>query len=433
MANIVITTDNKQVDLQQFALKTEIPSLQGYATEEWVKNQHYLTFDDVPEDVATEDWVLSQIESQQQQNAKPNGAVPTQAWATSDDLKNYYTRTEADDTFLKVSDYNAITGGTTTGVTNQDMLDKLSGYITKEDANAQIQELAETVDNMKDMHLKTVNGQSLSGTGNITISISPDYPNLQNFYTKSEIDALCDGVKKKRIVNRIGIHDIRYYTTSNVNESSDDHVFKYRLPYRFGSGYHIEAEIMRSSTAYNTYSTLLMINEGGHAPIEVFFYANGFYYDWHNPQSTTANTCTDTDNDSRSIKNVSEAEYPLNTPMTLKIYENYLEMANSDGGVIWTNGSKTDNFANQWYDGDYYMIAYSKADEYIHSIKNYDGNGNLIYSYTFGLDDKKTPCFINDKTGEKYYNTNTSATSTVNYLRKELIIGKTSYTYGTNS
>ena len=47
-------------DLSDYALKTEVPSLDGYATENWVESKGYVTAETLPEGIATESWVQSQ-------------------------------------------------------------------------------------------------------------------------------------------------------------------------------------------------------------------------------------------------------------------------------------------------------------------------------------------------------------------------------------
>ena len=46
--------------LEDYALKTEVPSLDGYATQEWVESKGYVTAETLPEGIATESWVQSQ-------------------------------------------------------------------------------------------------------------------------------------------------------------------------------------------------------------------------------------------------------------------------------------------------------------------------------------------------------------------------------------
>ena len=46
--------------LDEYAKKSEIPSLNGYATENWVESKGYVTAETLPEGIATESWVTSQ-------------------------------------------------------------------------------------------------------------------------------------------------------------------------------------------------------------------------------------------------------------------------------------------------------------------------------------------------------------------------------------
>ena len=48
-------------DLSSYALKTEIPSLDGYATESWVESKGYLTEHQSLDGYATESWVNNQL------------------------------------------------------------------------------------------------------------------------------------------------------------------------------------------------------------------------------------------------------------------------------------------------------------------------------------------------------------------------------------
>lgn len=55
-----VTEKELNETLEDYALKTEVPSLDGYATEEWVNNKGYVTAETLPEGIATESWVQSQ-------------------------------------------------------------------------------------------------------------------------------------------------------------------------------------------------------------------------------------------------------------------------------------------------------------------------------------------------------------------------------------
>ena len=55
-----VTDKELNETLKDYALKTEVPSLNGYATEQWVESKGYVTAETLPEGIATESWVQSQ-------------------------------------------------------------------------------------------------------------------------------------------------------------------------------------------------------------------------------------------------------------------------------------------------------------------------------------------------------------------------------------
>ena len=97
-------------DLSDYALKSEIPSLEGYATENWVESQGYVTAETLPEGIATESWVQSQgylTEHQDLSSYALKSEIPsldgyaTEEWVTSQgyltehqDLSSYALKTE---------------------------------------------------------------------------------------------------------------------------------------------------------------------------------------------------------------------------------------------------------------------------------------------------------------------------------------------------
>ena len=84
-------------DLSSYALKSEIPSLDGYATQSWVTSQGYLTSHQDLTGYATQNWVSSQ-------------QFATQSWVSSQnyltshqDLTGYATESWATSQFLEES------------------------------------------------------------------------------------------------------------------------------------------------------------------------------------------------------------------------------------------------------------------------------------------------------------------------------------------
>lgn len=128
------TVGELSTDMENKADRSEIPSLSGYATEQWVENKGYLT--------------------------------------EHQSLENYYTKGEVDniaDTKLDVSAYTPT---------------DLSNYYTK-------QEIENKHYLTEHQYLKTINNISLVGDGNIEIGTGGT-TDLSNYYTKGETNDLLD-------------------------------------------------------------------------------------------------------------------------------------------------------------------------------------------------------------------------------------------------
>ena len=121
-----ITDKELNETLEDYALKTEVPSLEGYATEQWVQSQGYLTEhqdlssyalkSEIPslDGYATESWISSQQFATQ-------SWVTSQGYLTSTGLSGLATQSWVSSNFLST---NALNGyATQEWVTNQ-------GYIT---------------------------------------------------------------------------------------------------------------------------------------------------------------------------------------------------------------------------------------------------------------------------------------------------------------
>ena len=77
-------------DLSDYALKSEIPSLDGYATESWVTSQGYLTEHQSLDGYATESWVTSQGYLTEHQSLD---GYATESWVNNQ-LSNYTTNSD---------------------------------------------------------------------------------------------------------------------------------------------------------------------------------------------------------------------------------------------------------------------------------------------------------------------------------------------------
>lgn len=101
------TVEQLSTSLENKADKSEIPSLAGYATQQWVEDKHYLTEHQSLNGYATQEWVGNQGYLTEHQTLKTinNQSIVGEGnitiTAETPDLSNYYTKTEADNTFAK--------------------------------------------------------------------------------------------------------------------------------------------------------------------------------------------------------------------------------------------------------------------------------------------------------------------------------------------
>lgn len=139
------------VDLSNYAIKEEIPSLDGYATEQWVEDKHYLTQHQDLSDYALKSEIpdISGLASETYVNNYTYDKVtidqkigeggqfdPTQYYTTA----QTYNKTEVDNLIPTIPTSN-------TAFTND------AGYLTEHQP------------------IKTINGNVLVGTGNVQLDI----------------------------------------------------------------------------------------------------------------------------------------------------------------------------------------------------------------------------------------------------------------------
>ena len=197
----------------KYALSADIPSLNGYATEEWVNSKGYLTNHQSLEDYATKEQLSTKADKEHTHLLK--------------DITDYVAPNLS--IYAKKTDIPSLNGYATEEWVNskgyltnhQDLTDyakktELANYYTKVESDGkyalktEIQELPK---------FKTVNGQAITGsTGDITIT-----PDLSNYYKKSETSGateIRDALAKKQDYNENYVTSNQladYATTSYVN------------------------------------------------------------------------------------------------------------------------------------------------------------------------------------------------------------------------
>ena len=183
----------KQESDAKYALKTDIPSLSGYATEQWVLDKHYITGVDLSS-YATENWVNT--------NYQPKGNYLTEhqpiktingeslvgegniVISGDTDLSNYYNKTEVDNIITSaITDVEAEIPSLSGYATEQWVLDK--NYITGVDlSNYALKSEIPTV--------PTSNSAFTNDEHFITSAdtVFNNYALTANTYTKTEVNNL---------------------------------------------------------------------------------------------------------------------------------------------------------------------------------------------------------------------------------------------------
>ena len=205
---------NVNATLESKADKSEIPSLNGYATEQWVGEQGYLT----------EHQSLKTINGE---TIVGNGNIEISMGEETDPVwnaekVNYYTKTEvnasletkADKTEIPTVPTNVSAFTNDAGYLTQHQ--SLDNYYTKTEVNTSLETKADKTEiptvptNVsaftndagyltEHQTLKTINGETIVGEGNITISGGEETDPVwtaekSNYYTKTEVDEMIGNI-----------------------------------------------------------------------------------------------------------------------------------------------------------------------------------------------------------------------------------------------
>ena len=145
------------------------------------------------------------------------------------------------------------------------------------------------------------------------------------------------------------------------------------------------------------------------APIEFNAYSNGFYYDFHAPQSTTEPKCYNGDYTKRTIE-MNLSNIPKDgTSIIASIDGRYVEFKRHDTGASLYKTTHTVPQNYSWYNGCYWQYFGTNKNFKVcqSGCKIYDNNNNLIHDVVVRYDplgDAFTKVYLLDKiTNERFY------------------------------
>lgn len=123
----------------------------------------------------------------------------------------------------------------------------------------------------------------------------------------------------------------------------------------------------------------------GSAPLELQEYNSYFYFDWHDPTSTTANTCDTSDYSRRVWGDDYSYKSVYGHQILLSMAYSGVNATNlADGSTLYSqNFGRTENM-NYCTTGEYeWSLQLKNTGMTVHSVSFYDNNNNLLRNYVF--------------------------------------------------
>jgi len=163
--------------------------------------------------------------------------------------------------------------------------------------------------------------------------------------------------------------------TNNQNASFD-------IGHYWGEGYKMVFNAYLSGSYSSDVGSFWQYND--HSPIELSFYANGFYYDFHDPTSTTAPNVNTSDYNWRIMKNGTLNSYQNGQIFNVILTNGTVRVELEDGTAIVTGSTSTS--AQNWYNGLYqpkFGIMSSSNKCHASRIQVYNANNELVNDIKF--------------------------------------------------
>lgn len=186
----------------------------------------------------------------------------------------------------------------------------------------------------------------------------------------------------------------------------------FSIGHYWGENYKMVITTYLSGSYSGDYGSFWQYNE--HTPIEFSFYSNGFYYDFHNPTSTTAPNVNTGDYSWRIMKNGTLSSYENGQILNIILSNGAVRVELESTGAAIVTGS-TSVTAQNWYSGLYQAnIGLNNANAKCHlsHIQIYNGNNELVNDFKFiknnGVVGSQEISIYDSVTNTTYNNTNSN-------------------------
>lgn len=213
------------------------------------------------------------------------------------------------------------------------------------------------------------------------------YPNNREFATVADMEAYqyaWEGMKATVGDTKYKYENgewVEYAGTIWLDPSATNALFS--IGHYWGENYKMVITTYLSGSYGGDYGSFWQGN--GHTPIELSFYSNGFYYDMHNPTSTTAPNVRTTDYDFRILNQNTFRNYQNSQVIEITLtYGSFKAELADSGTLIYSSGSTKTGY--NWYSGLYQAnIGLNNANAKCHlsRIQIYNGNNELVNDFKF--------------------------------------------------
>lgn len=242
------------------------------------------------------------------------------------------------------------------------------------------------------------------------------YPNNREFATVADLEAYqyaWEGMKAYVGDTNYEYKNgewVEYSGTIWLDPSATNALFS--IGHYWGENYKMVITTYLSGSYSGDFGSFWQAN--GHTPIELSFYSNGFYYDMHNPTSTTAPNVRTTDYDFRILNQNTFRNYQNSQVIEITLtYGSFKAELADSGTLIYSSGSTKTGYS--WYSGLYQAnIGLNNANAKCHlsHIQIYNGNDELVNDFKFiknnGVVSSQEISIYDSVTNTTYNNTNSN-------------------------